>query len=82
MMGLIRLIILGALIYFAIRWIINKLKPPQPSPQVGPEAQSDRLAQCAQCGVWIPQRRSIQRADQHYCTERCADLGPKHGGDG
>lgn len=68
-MGLIRLLIIAALIYIVWRVVKNLLagraRPDTPSPD---RPQEQLMRKCAQCGVHVPDRDAFSHNGQHFCS--------------
>lgn len=68
-MGLIRLIIIAALIYLAWRVIKRLLAQAKPT---GPDHASGKpqiMVKCAQCGVHVPSAEAFSHNGQHFCSQ-------------
>ena len=86
---LVRLIILGLIVWFASR-VVRKLLAgagANPSGAPTPGGSVDDMVQDPVCGTYVPVRDAFQREMggrvHHFCSERCADLfdgRPAHGG--
>lgn len=75
-MGLIRLIILGIVIYLA--WQLIKRWQNRPSNQVDddrPRRLDGNMVRCDHCGLFVPRDEAIESNGRHYCSEahRLAD---------
>ncbi|POB05120.1 PP0621 family protein [Halopseudomonas oceani] len=76
-MGLIKLIILAALVWAALRFwrALQQQRTPQHSSQQ-PQTDAPVMVRCAQCQVHLPQSRALRAGDQWYC---CAEHRDEHG---
>ena len=79
-MGLIRLIILGVVIYLA--WQLIKRWQNRPSNQVDdnrPGRLDGNMIRCDYCGLFVPRDEAIEADGRHYCSEahRLADGGDR-----
>jgi len=69
---------LGYLLYrLAKRGIQKKIArfiapfaPPQNPPPAPP---ADKLVQCAACGVFVAEQKSVCKGGQHYCSVDCGN---------
>lgn len=78
-MNLIRLIILGLIIwvlYRAYQRLLNK--PQEPQPQQPRQVKSTDMVRCAHCGIHIPKNEALQRDGLDYCSPEHRDAGPGH----
>ncbi|PHR67097.1 PP0621 family protein [Alcanivorax sp.] len=64
-MGLIRLIIIAALIYLAWRVIKRLLAQARPTDSGNPQI----MVKCAQCGVHVPTPEAFSHNGLHFCTQ-------------
>jgi uncharacterized protein len=63
MRTLVIIIILVLIVIIAKRlW----LKPQTP---VRRRQKNERMVQCANCGIYIPEQEALQRAGQYYCSQ-------------
>lgn len=69
MRTLVIIIILVLIVIIAKRlW----LKPQTP---VRRRQKNERMVQCANCGIYIPEQEALQRAGQYYCSQAHLDEG-------
>ncbi|WP_341707816.1 PP0621 family protein [Halopseudomonas sp.] len=75
-MGLIKLIILAALVWVGLRFW-RALQHQRTSQQTPDQAPPDApvMVRCAQCQVHLPQSRALRAGDQWYC---CAEHRDEH----
>ena len=77
-MGLIRMLILGALVWWLVR-LVKGLIPPARTrtpgrPQGGGELPGGELVQDPQCGVYIPKETAVKGSrGQLFCSPECRD---------
>lgn len=62
-MGLIRLLVFAAIIYFIYRLVKNALQPTAPRNDA-PIA----MVKCQQCKVLFPQQEAISKNQHHFCS--------------
>ncbi|RJG15957.1 hypothetical protein D4A39_15920 [Alcanivorax profundi] len=67
-MGLIRLLIIAALIYLAWRAAKRLLAGPQGKPPATP-TQSQNMLKCQQCGVHVPANEAFSHNGKHFCCQ-------------
>jgi uncharacterized protein len=67
MRTLVILIVLAVIVIIAKRLL---LKPKAP---VRHSQKNERMVQCANCGIYIPEKEALQRAGQHYCSQAHLD---------
>ena len=76
-MGLIRLLILGALLWALVRLVKGLIAPPQPrTPRSsgGGQLQGGELVQDPQCGVYIPKETALKGpGGSLFCSPECRD---------
>ncbi len=79
-MGLIRLLIIAALIYLAWRVVKNLLSQAgnrdNSSPNNGQDAQA--MLKCAQCGVHVPAPEAFTHNRLHFCCQEHQRLYLEH----
>ncbi|UGV31479.1 hypothetical protein LO767_02935 [Halopseudomonas aestusnigri] len=75
-MGLIKLIILAALIWAALRfWRAMQQRSTETSSSQPPQPDAPVMVRCAQCQVHLPESRALRAGDQWYC---CAEHRDEH----
>ena len=76
-MGLIRLLILGALGYIGYRVIKSVFSPPGSLDQRANGGVIDEMVQDPQCKTYVPRRdahsRVIHGKKYYFCSKECAD---------
>lgn len=77
-MGLIRLLILGVLVWLLVRLVRGVLTPSRPlvsrGARPGGEVQAGELVQDPQCGVYIPKETAVKGPrGQLFCSPECRD---------
>jgi len=78
-MGLIRLLIIAALIYLAWRVVKNLLSQAgnrDNAPNSGQNAQA--MLKCAQCGVHVPAPEAFTHNSLHFCCQEHQRLYLEH----
>ena len=65
-MGLIRLILLGLVIFFAYQLFKRWLNPPRPRQTA---AKQDRMLRCEHCGLYVPEPEAVREGSHSYCSE-------------
>ncbi|MDF1553389.1 MAG: hypothetical protein P1P84_10030 [Deferrisomatales bacterium] len=84
-MGLIRLLILGTLVWLLVRLVKGLLGPAQGRtprrPASGGELRGGELVQDPQCGVYIPKETALKGpGGQLFCSPECRDAYRNQGG--
>lgn len=64
-MGLVRLLLLALLVYVIWRLIRHSFAGRRPTPAGD---QAERMLRCAQCGLNVPERESLQREGRSFCS--------------
>tara|TARA_B100000676_G_C17909443_1_gene749174 strand:- start:303 stop:557 length:255 start_codon:yes stop_codon:yes gene_type:complete len=81
-MGLIRLLIIAALIYLAWRVVKNLLSQARSndsaSPRNDPTGNAQAMLKCAQCGVHVPAPEAFTHNDLHFCCQEHQRLYLEH----
>jgi len=67
MRTLVIIIVLVLIVIVAKRLL---LKPPAAT---GRKEKNERMVQCANCGIYIPERESLQQAGQYFCSQAHLD---------
>ncbi len=70
-MGLIRLLIIAALIYLVWRVVKSLLseRRRRDNSTGGVSARSQKMVKCRQCGVHVPEREAFQHQDLAFCSQ-------------
>lgn len=69
-MGLIRLLIIAALIYVVWRVLKNLLAAPRQAEAPPPERpRQELMRKCAQCGVHVPDHEAFTHNGKHFCSQ-------------
>ena len=66
-MTLLRIIIIGLVIWLVYRLIKNWLD--KPAPKKRPAKEIGNMVRCAHCGLHVPKIESIKSAGVHYCCQ-------------
>ncbi|MZR61367.1 PP0621 family protein [Alcanivorax sp. DP30] len=77
-MGLIRLLIIAALIYIAWRVVKNLLSSPRQADRPAPKQQNELMRKCAQCGVHVPDHEAFSHNGKHFCSQEHQRLYLEH----
>ncbi len=77
-MGLIRMLILGALVWWLVRLVKGLISPARTQTQGRPQASGElpggELVQDPQCGVYIPKETALKGpGGQLFCSSECRD---------
>jgi len=75
-MNLIRLLILGLIVWLLYRMVQRLLNKPRPVQQGRRKAVSTDMVRCAHCGIHIPENEALVRDGRHYCSEAHRASGP------
>ena len=79
-MGLIRLLVIAALIYLAWRVVKNLLsqanRRDNSAPGSGQDAQA--MLKCTQCGVHVPAPEAFTHNGRHFCSQEHQRLYLEH----
>lgn len=80
-MGLIRLLIIAALIYLAWRVVKNLLSQANSRDNSSPDSSSrdaQAMLKCAQCGVHVPAPEAFTHNGLHFCCQEHQRLYLEH----
>lgn len=66
-MGIIRLLVLAALIWLTWRLVRSLLMAPR-APQTPPDT-SQKMVRCSWCGVHTPEALALRQEPQYFCCE-------------
>lgn len=80
-MGLIRLLIIAALIYLAWRVVKNLLSQASGRDDSSPDSNSQdaqAMLKCAQCGVHVPAPEAFTHNGRHFCCQEHQRLYLEH----
>jgi uncharacterized protein len=75
-MNLIRLIVIGLIIWLLYRMFYRLLNKPKPQNKVKQQAPSRDMVRCAHCGIHIPRDEAIEHRGETYCSPEHRDAGP------
>jgi uncharacterized protein len=67
MRTLVLLITLAVIIIIAKRLL---LKPREPARR---SQKNERMVQCANCGIYVPEKEALQQDGQYYCSQAHLD---------
>tara|TARA_R110002126_G_scaffold1617_3_gene9475 strand:- start:3057 stop:3410 length:354 start_codon:yes stop_codon:yes gene_type:complete len=77
-MGLIKLIILGALIWLALNlWRRTQIVKNRAKGSSSPRDQAPVMVRCAHCQVHLPRDRALRANDNWYCCAEHRDAQPE-----
>ena len=62
------IIIVLALIVMVAKRLLQK--PPAVNSR---DEKNERMVQCANCGIYLPEREALQRAGQYFCSQAHLD---------
>jgi len=62
------IIIVLALIVIIAKRLLQKPQPPARRRQ-----KNERMVQCANCGMYIPEQEALQRAGRYFCSQAHLD---------
>lgn len=80
-MNLIRLIVIGLIIWLLYRIFLRVLHKPGKSRQAPPPRGITRdIVKCAHCGIHIPVDEALRQNEVYYCCAEHRDAGPNNGG--
>ncbi len=69
-MGIVRLLIIGVLVWLAFRLFKRITNRPSISENSAQNSPSKKMIQCKQCGLHIPVDEALSKGDDHFC---CSD---------
>ncbi len=78
-MNLIRLIVIGLIIWLLYRMFLRVLQKPA-SRQQPPKSIARDMVKCAHCGIHIPVDEALCRDEVCYCSAEHRDAGTRNGG--
>jgi uncharacterized protein len=53
--------------------VIAKRLLQKPQPPASRSQKNERMVQCANCGIYIPEQEALQRAGRYYCSQTHLD---------
>ena len=74
-MNLIRLIVIGLIIWLVYRMFYRLLNKPKAQQKVKKQSPRD-MVKCAHCGIHIPSEEALERDGHFYCSPEHRDAGP------
>lgn len=81
-----RYLILFLLILFAVWWVRRALSGGGGDRSAGAgrragdsDGKTERMLECAHCGVHVPEREGVSEGRHFYCSEAHRRLGPSRG---
>lgn len=75
-MNLIRLIVIGLIIWILYRMILRVLHKPGTQRREPPRGIARDMVKCAHCGIHIPADEALCRNEICYCSPEHRDAGP------
>lgn len=76
-MNLIRLIVIGLIIWFLYRAVQRMLEKPRTTERPTRPASSRDMVKCAYCGIHIPRDEALEREGKYYCSTEHRDAAPR-----
>jgi uncharacterized protein len=76
-MNLIRLVVIGLIIWLLYRMFQRMLNKPETTQNEPQEKPSGRMVKCAHCGIHIPQDEALEQDEHYYCSPEHRDAGPQ-----
>ena len=76
-MNLIRLIVIGLIIWLLYRMFVRVLQKPASKSKKPPKGIARDMVKCAHCGIHIPADEALYRDDKCYCSPEHRDAGPQ-----
>jgi uncharacterized protein len=76
-MNLIRLVVIGLIIWLLYRMFQRMLNKPETTQNESQERPSRRMVKCAHCGIHIPQDEALEQDEHYYCSPEHRDAGPQ-----
>lgn len=80
-MNLIRLIVIGLIIWLLYRMFLRVLQKPAPRRQEPPKGIARDMVKCAHCGIHIPADEAQCKGEACYCSSEHLNAGPRQEGD-
>ena len=82
-MNLIRLVIIGLIVWLLYRMFLRLFSAPASTEQKPRKLSSHDMVKCAHCGIHIPASEALEQDGKHYCSpeHRDADQQQHHEGD-
>ncbi|MCW8829295.1 MAG: PP0621 family protein [Gammaproteobacteria bacterium] len=80
-MNLIRLAIIGLIVWLLYRMFYRMLNKPKPQQKVKQQAPSHNMVKCAHCGIHIPTNEALHHNGHDYCSPEHRDAGPSGPGE-
>ena len=77
-MGLIRLLIIAALIYIAWRVFRNLVSRSQQADTPTTRQHQELMRKCAQCSVHVPDHEAFSHNGKHFCSQEHQRLYLEH----
>jgi len=76
-MNLIRLIIIGLVIWLLYRAVQRMLNKPAQQEQPRRRVTSHDMVKCAHCGIHIPRNEALEHNGDFYCSPEHRDAGAR-----
>lgn len=76
-MNLIRLIVIGLIIWLLYRMFHRMLSKPRPQEKVQRKSSPKDMVKCAHCGMHIPADEALHSEGRDYCSPEHRDAGPQ-----
>jgi len=71
-MGLIRILLLGLILYIAWQLVKRTLKPPAPTNPAARD-QAAKMLRCEECGVHVPENLARWHKGHSFCCKEHSD---------
>lgn len=79
-MNLIRLIVIGLIIWLLYRMFVRVLKKPSSQRDEPAKGIARDMVKCAHCGLHIPADEALLHVGKYYCSPEHRDAGPAQKG--
>lgn len=76
-MNLIRLIVIGLIIWLLYRMFVRVLQKPTAQSKEPTKGIARDMVKCAHCGIHIPADEALCREEKCYCSPEHRDAGPQ-----
>lgn len=80
-MNLIRLIVIGLIIWLLYRMFQRVMKKPAAPRREPPRGIARDMVKCAHCGIHIPADEALCEDEVCFCSSEHRDAGPRREGD-
>jgi len=80
-MNLIRLVIIGLIVWLLYRMFLRLFSAPASAEQKPRKLSSHDMIKCAHCGIHIPANEALEQDGKHYCSPEHRDADQQHSGE-